>query len=158
MSEVRNSEDVKNVLNNYALPVASYRAKRKEPSTLMVNAYLGAGGSYYTADEDFRGTVMAPIGIEYSRNGFTNTYFTERGRMSYSFMLSILDVGNIVNYRIDEDDENREVKFEQILSPGFLFNIGLSRKYPLALGFGYLFNPNRLSLNLAFDLPLFRLR
>ena len=128
----------------------------------MVNAYVGGGGSLYFKDdiEDKitpELTLNAPVGIEHSRSVNSN-------KMSFSFFMPIIDLGNIINYRIDEikgnsstSADDRTIKIENVISPGIYAILGLSKRYPFSTGLGYQMNPHRLNFMLAFDLPLFKI-
>ncbi len=156
VSTANTAGDVERAFQKYALPVASYRIKRKERTSWMINAYLGAGPSYYKSEDDIEFTINAPIGLE-----FAKSFKSKRG--SWSLFLPLLDVGNVVNYRIDEikasgTGDDRSFKFENIVSPGAYVVFGLSKRFPFSWGIGYQTNPDRINTFLAFDLPLFRLK
>ena len=153
ISDAKSSEEVKSVIAKNALPVASYKIKRRRPSW-MVTAYMGFGANYYTNTnvDQFSLAVTAPVGIEYN-----SPIPIFRLTKSMSFMAVLFDVGNVVKYRtLGETDEN-SVDFESIFSPGFLFSVGLSNKLPLSLNLSYLTNSDRMNVGFAFDLPLFNL-
>ena len=162
VSTAKSAGDVKNAMSKYAMPVASYRLKRKSRSNWMVNAYVGGGGSLYFKDdiEDKitpELTLNAPVGIEHSWSVNSN-------KMSFSFFMPIIDLGNIINYRIDEikgnsstSADDRTIKIENVISPGIYAILGLSKRYPFSTGLGYQMNPHRLNFMLAFDLPLFKI-
>lgn len=151
VSTISTSEEAKNVIAKYTLPVASYKIKRNTHNTLMLNAYAGIGSFYY-----FHGTsrlrpgIFAPIGFEYS--------LSNKKRLgTWSLFASIIDVGNIIDYRLLGNDKESDnvINFEKIVSPGFFIIKSMHRKLPLSTGIGYQVNPNKVSVFIAFDLPLF---
>lgn len=145
VSTAKSPDDVKNVIAKYTLPVASYRIKYKNSNTIMINAYLGGGGVVYRND-NVKGAVMAPIGLEGS--------FKVIGR-SFSVFAGLLDLGNIINYRISTTDSTKNVvNFERIFSPSLFLRIGLNKSSPFSFIGGYQMNPGRFSLGLAVDMPL----
>lgn len=156
VSTATTAGDVEKALSKYSLPVASYRIKRTEPTSWMINAYTGAGGTVFVNEDSSRvkAVLSAPIGVEYSR---------KIKHMSLSIFGSLLDVGNIINYRINEDraanvEDDRSFKIENIVSPGLFIALGVSKRFPFSILAGYQFNPQRFTVTAAFDLPLFRLK
>lgn len=151
VSKAQSAEDIKKIIAKYALPVASYRIKSQSSSTVMINSYLGLGANVFKGGS-VKPMISAPIGIETSL-GIGKKYIS-----SLSLFISILDVGNIVSARLwkSEDELNKDaVRFENIVSPGAFLIYAPFKKLPLTLNTGYSFNPNRFSLSLNFDLPLF---
>lgn len=135
------------------MPVASYKVKRTTGITIMINAYGGAGATYYFT-ENMKPALLAPIGLEGS---FLLSPF-KKLRFTSSLLFSIIDIGNIVNYRLfDSRTDSNVVRFENIISPGIFTVIGLSKKWPIALIGGYQMNPQRISAGLVVDMPLFAL-
>ncbi len=159
VSTAKTAEDVKNALSKYALPVASYRIKRYEKNTWTINAYTGMGGSYFVQPDsnNLDAVLFAPIGLEYTPGSIK---IGKYNRTSISFFGSLLDVGNVINYRLDNEDNKEERVFtiEKIVSPGAFISIGLFSKVPLSIVAGYQWNPDRVTAALTFDLPLFRIR
>ncbi|MGB3463717.1 MAG: hypothetical protein WBA74_00530, partial [Cyclobacteriaceae bacterium] len=158
-STARTAGDVKKVFQKYALPVASYRIKRREPNQLMINAYVGGGVTKIERSSlNFQSepvwVLNAPVGLEYSNPMRIDSFY----KGSWSVFLPLLDVGNVINYRIEDPADDRDVQIEEILSPGIYVVFGLSNRFPFSLGVGYQGNPNRLGAFIAFDLPLFKLR
>lgn len=154
-STANTAGDVKKVFQKYALPVASYRLKRFGSNHLMINAYVGGGiAKYQNENGEFPRTtwvVNALVGPEFS---FANDYVFAK---SLSFFFPLIDVGNIINYQVKGFDDERDVQIEKIISPGGFVVFGISKRFPLSIGAGYQWNPNRLVSFIAFDLPLFKI-
>lgn len=153
IATAQNADEVKNVIAKYTLPVASYKVKRNNHRSIMLTAYPGLGGVYYYDILRLRPAIISPIGFE-----FTHYTGSKSGR-SFSLMLSIIDIGNVINYRLlgtAEGQTNSEdvVSFEGIFSPGLHLSYGMSEKYPLSLIAGYQYNPSRLTFGLVLDMPL----
>jgi hypothetical protein len=148
VSDATTAAEVKNVIAKYALPVASYRLKRSGNYTTMITAYPGFSGIGFIEDGKVRAGITAPIGVEVSMPLGKHS--------SFSIMASLLDIGNIIDYRLtsEEGAETDIVSFQRIFSPGILANIGLGQKLPLAITGGYMINPRRAVLGLTLDLPL----
>ena len=149
-SQAQSPSDVKKIIARYALPVASYKVKRTSSHTIMFNSYAGLGTTYYFQDRA-KPAITAPIGLEWSFRFFlSDTNFS-----TLSFMASLIDIGNIVNYRLfDRELEDDAVKFKNIISPGAFAVLGLSKRWPLAIIGGYQMNPKRVTAGLTVDMPL----
>ncbi len=157
------ADKVKNLISTYALPTASYRLKRENQFELNLNAFVGMGVGYFNSKPELITPVLsAPIGIDISFNPYQirKKNHGDSYSRNMSFFISVLDVGNIINYRINKADSalNEDVKFEQIFSPGFFLTWSPFRKLPLSFAIGYQTRPDRFASFLAFDLPIIRLR
>ncbi|MCC2599667.1 hypothetical protein [Sphingobacterium sp. FBM7-1] len=150
VSVAQNSSDVKNIIANYAMPPASYRTKRIHSRSMMLTAYAGIGANIYLKGEQkgSTGAIIAPTGLEY-------TMSLGRGQ-SLSVMGSVIDIGNVINYRLlgTQEDQEDVVQFERILSPGLHVSYGSFGKLPLAFNAGYQWNPGRFSAGVFLDMPL----
>ncbi|MTI41672.1 hypothetical protein [Fulvivirga lutimaris] len=152
VSEANSADDIKNLIHQHALPVASYRIKRDNiENNLMINAYFGGSAAYYTSDNDFSPVISAPIGIDWS-------FGTKKRKQSWSIFIPILDIGNVINYRFSEGESGDEIRFNQIISPGLMVSYGLSKRFPFSINAGGQINPKRLLLGIALDLPLLRIK
>lgn len=153
-ANARNSGEVQDIISRNALPVASYKLKRESEQSIMATAYVGVGLTYYHSDGEYlRASISAPVGFEYTFNSrLFNNY-----QSSISLMATIFDVGNVIDYRLKDDNEEEKFSLENIVSPGFIASVGFSHKLPLSLNVGYLFNPSRAIISLNFDLPLFHI-
>jgi len=144
LAEIKDKDDVKDILVKYTLPVASYRLKRGISGryTFMVNSYLGVSDNV----EQKELALWGPIGMEAS---YTFSKF-----ITGSLFFPILDVGNTI---ANNDLENEDIQFSKIVSPGAFFMLGIGKKIPLSVGFGYQSNPNRKLLVIGIDMPLLNL-
>ena len=97
--------------------------------------------------------LNAPVGLEYSYALKKSNFIT-----SLSLFAPIIDVGNVINYRIKGTTDSREIQIEEIISPGIYLVAGITRRFPFSVGVGYQANPGRLGAFVAFDLPLFKLK
>ncbi|MBD1433915.1 VWA domain-containing protein [Sphingobacterium sp. DN00404] len=152
VSVAQNSSDVKAIIANYAMPVASYKTKRNTSQSWMLTTYAGVGGVWYPSGggKNFIPVILAPTGFEYT--------WSVRGKKSLSAMVSIIDIGNIIQYRLsDSAADSTKINFNRIFSPGVHLSYGISSKLPLALTAGYQFNPQRVSVGVCLDLPLITL-
>lgn len=153
VSEAQDATAIKGIISKYTMPIASYKVKRISGKTLMINAYGGAGTTYYF-NNNIKPAFLAPIGLEMS----FKMPPIRRTSSTVSVLISFIDIGNIVNYRLfDSSDTENVVRFENVVSPGAYAIFGLSKKWPLALITGYQMNPQRISAGLAVDMPLFAL-
>jgi hypothetical protein len=155
VSEAQTPEAVKTILARYALPVASYRIKHQTSPNIMVNAYLGLGAGYFLKSREQKGEVFpvvsAPIGFDWS---FKRIF----GIKSVSLFSSIVDVGNVVSYKLwnkNNLNEDDVIRLDKIVSPGLFLAFSINKKLPLTINAGYSFNPSRISLSLNLDMPLF---
>lgn len=144
VSDAKNPDDIQKIIAKHTLPVASYKVKRKHVSSFMLTAYPGFGGTAYLKGDstDYALSITAPIGVEFTRGRF-------------SFMLPLFDIGNVIDYRFNSNQDNKSsVSFERIVSPGFIVSYGLSNNFPISINAGYQFNLERITIALALDLPL----
>lgn len=135
------SEEVQHIIEATVLPPGSYRAKRNSKFTVSVNSYLGAN-VLFSADEYDIGRFAnhagfyAPVGVEGS--------FSSSG-MDYSISLffSIVDLGAITRYRLNESDGRIDstIRLGSIISPGASFIIGLP-DMPISAGVSYSSQPS----------------
>ncbi|MES2109768.1 MAG: hypothetical protein V4577_13505, partial [Bacteroidota bacterium] len=130
----------------------SYKTKRNSHETFYLNAYAGAALTYYSGNAQFAPALFAPIGFEYAfgKSGDPKRY------QSWGFMLSVLEVGNIINYQLANNgaDQNDVTSLSRAFAPGLYVTYGMSNRHPLSLILGYQMNPARFNFGIAFDLPL----
>jgi antitoxin component HigA of HigAB toxin-antitoxin module len=161
ISTAQTADDVSNLISNYALPPASYRVKRQESFSIMLNAYVGAGGSYVHSDNtgstDPQFIISAPIGLDFAWDRFpTRNKYKSKKNLSWSLFIPIFDFGNII--ALDNfNDDNSEINFSRLVSPGAFITLSPLQKLPFTFGAGYQFNPNRFTITAAFDLPIYRI-
>lgn len=153
VASANTAEDVKNVIAKYTLPVGSYKTKRYSKQSIMITAYPGVGGAFYWSDTCGKLAVISPIGIEYTKS------IRPCGReKSFSILFSIIDIGNVINYRLlgstDGSTDSDIVSFNRIFSPGLHLSVGSTDKFPLSIIGGYQYNPSRITFGLTLDMPL----
>jgi hypothetical protein len=128
--------DMKNLLDDYALPIGSSSIKRSSTFNVSLNGYVGftAGAEWALADgQKQRKTdlgLTAPIGISVTGWG------------SLTGFVSLLDLGTLVNARLGNDvNYYSDLKLEQFFSPGagLYFNFP---KMPLTIGAQFSYIPN----------------
>lgn len=159
MTNVENSEEMKEVLAKHVASPSTFIKKRSSTVTLSVNSHPG----YYFSLEKFRDIPDAkykintgltlPIGFDFafgltkessrivkSLGGDNAT--KEFSGFSLGGFVQLIDLGAILNVRLDGDtnDLPDEVKWEQLFSPGFTLNLGL-KNTPVTIGLGYQLTP-----------------
>jgi hypothetical protein len=174
-SLVENSDEVKQLLNTYALPIGSSSLKRKGKSNISLNAYVGITGGYETVfgntnENSFNLGLTAPIGVAFSHRYKPGAFIS-----SGSIFVGLLDLGSLVNASFkDEVEIESDLSFQQFFVPtlGYFFNINNS---PFSIGASgsYHFDSrtfqnssireeglNAVRVNLSFlvDIPLFTLK
>lgn len=186
VANAKSSEEVKEVIENYALPVGSSRIKRESAFNVSINAYTGLFAGYESIQSvDFWTDsshlinsygIAAPVGVAVS---WGNRKCTPG--WSYSLFLSAIDVGAIASFRFRDDSVASvpTIQLKDILSPGLFFSLGLP-KCPLSVNLGAQMGPNlrtvnkkaedssgqndyankmywRISLSVVVDIPIFTL-
>lgn len=145
------SRDVKAALDNYALPVGSYRLKEKAKRSLTLNAFPGIALASETAlgngisEDGWAVSVTAPIGLAYSWNKMS-----ENNRNS--IFVSILDIGAAFSYRwgasaddMADDKFPQNLEWSHILAPGVHYVRGISGT-PVSLAAGVQYVPRLRSI------------
>lgn len=138
--------EIKGIINKYAAPVGSYRVKRESEFSVSLSSYPGLYGGWETtnrsgANESFVTGVTAPIGL--SLNWGNSIYGLKAKGHSFSLYASVIDIGAAFSYRWSNSEGEgfpEEIKWEQIISPGFhaVWGIGNS---PMALMIGGQYTP-----------------
>ncbi|HHH50541.1 MAG TPA: hypothetical protein ENK52_06150 [Saprospiraceae bacterium] len=167
--------DLKGIIENYALPVGSYRIKRHQATSIDLNAYPGLYTGYEFSQNSSNSAnfgVTAPIGFSFSwrssLEGATSA--------SHSIFLSAIDIGAPFSYRFVNDETAgfpANIKWEQIFSPGLFYIYGFNNS-PLVFSAGLQYTPSlrkvevnqittqqsvlRFGLSLSVDIPVFNLR
>ena len=181
-SESKDSGNVKKIIENYAMPVGSYRIKRSYSHSWDVSAFPGLYGGYEFGsgkkdgkhnEGSFSYGITAPVGISFSRKHCRHNPSSS----SSTFFLSVIDIGAPFSYRFSNDQAQGlpdEIKWEQIFSPGFFYIFGF-KNTPLSLSAGLQFTPLlrdieddnnvlqeknivRLSVGFLVDIPIFNLK
>lgn len=172
-SESKDSNNVKQIIENYAMPVGSYRIKRSYSHSWDVSAFPGLYGGYeIESSKSWSYGITAPVGISFSRKHTRE----EPSSSCSTFFLSVIDIGAPFSYRFSNDEAQglpEEIKWEQIFSPGFFYIFGFNNT-PLSLSAGIQFTPLlrdiedennvlqekniiRFSVGLMVDIPIFNL-
>jgi hypothetical protein len=167
--------DISELINNYALPVSSYRIKRSSTYSWDLSAYPGLYGGYeFGESKSFSFGITAPIGFSYSRKRKNSK--TNISSSSNSIFLSVIDIGAPISYRFENDEAEglpENIKLDQIFAPGIFYVYGFKNS-PLAVTAGFQFTPllrsikngsneldaknvARFQVGLSVDIPIFNL-
>lgn len=170
LAQIQKSEDMKKLLESYALPIGSSSIKRDSEWNVTLNGYVGLTGgkekAYGSLQNQARTNIglTAPIGVSLTYNRKLTGFF------------SVLDIGSMVNVRLNNDTSFYDgLKFEQFLAPGF----GLYYNFldiPISVGIHYNYIPSlrtikytegeavvtdenvsvsRFNFSILFDIPFF---
>ncbi|HEY1006899.1 MAG TPA: hypothetical protein VGD92_06950, partial [Sphingobacteriaceae bacterium] len=136
LASVSKAEDMEELLLAYSLPVGGSSIKRSSKWNISVNGYVGGTGgwetAYGSAARQTKGNIglSAPIGVSVTAN------------KRYTLFASFLDLGSIVNVRLNNDTTAYPgLRFEHFLSPG----LGMFWNWPnspVTLGVHYSYTPN----------------
>ena len=156
VAEADSSDEIKEAIEAIALPAGSSRIKRETAFNVSLNGYLGpfAGGEVlYELEDDkaaFSVGPFAPVGIGANFGIRPKRKNPTNGGKSFSIFLSVIDVGAIAAFRIDEQknassqNENvsdfPQIKLQNIIAPGLFGILGLG-KSPFSLGAGVQLGP-----------------
>lgn len=171
-SKLKDSENIELILNKYALPVSSYRIKRKKNYSIDLASYPGISGGYEFSDSNSGSFgITAPIGFSFSLKNNTK----KPSSTSSSLFLSIIDIGAPFSYRLTNDDAEglpENITLEQIFAPGLFYVYGFNNS-PFSLSFGAQYSPLlrkikvnnvlddqnifKLSISFVVDIPIFNL-
>jgi hypothetical protein len=92
-----NSEEMEKIIDEYALPSTSYRAKFRDAGNLTINSYLGAVGGMVVPAFAFNSYgAYAPLGVSLNFNWNCNCF------SSGTIFVGLLDFGSLVAYRIND--------------------------------------------------------
>lgn len=159
----KTSDELKDVLKKAIAPSGSYEAKRNSLSSITLTAYPGLIGGYETlanGKPNWQPNLgfTTPIGLEFmwgirgERKVNRAEYVTFKDKKtdkvkaltghSLGLMLSIIDIGAAVNYRLNEPDKElpSEINFAQVFSPGVAVHWGV-KNTPITIGAGYQYTP-----------------
>jgi hypothetical protein len=146
VASAKTADDVQKALETAATPVGGGLAKRGSGHrTFAINAFLGVqGGQEFTEAPDgsnkwgFHGGLFVPVGFDFSVGVCDG--------LSLGAFVSVIDVGAVTSLREETELANDqtiettpEVGFEQVLSPGAYFVLGVDR---FAFGAGVSMTPN----------------
>jgi hypothetical protein len=184
MLSAKNNQDMASVISTYAAPPNSFKIKRSTRASISLNSYIGTyvGGEFAPALKPVFG-LSAPIGLSFNWGFQRSTTIVDGSTFiganqeqkqltggSFSINLSVIDIGAVVSYRINNGDEGalpQSVNFGQFLAPGLSFSFGL-KNVPLCFAVGTELTPQlrnistssqaqpaiRIYGGLFYDLPL----
>ena len=172
------AEEMVTALENAALPAQSYRLKRNSHFSVTINSYAGifGGVEFLTNDavsDENSGlfAFAAPVGVAFNL-GFTSKKPTKFSKYpteiikdssgteilskegyfkgsSLSFFLSVIDVGAIVSFRLQNDEAAiGDIQFNNLFAPGFHIIYGI-RNSPISIGASVQYGPQlrRIEVN-----------
>lgn len=149
MIDARQSEQVKDLLDQIADEKGSSKTKRVNKTTVGLNAYLGAnigsetwsGGVLEKEDEFISLAPSMPFGFAFSR------VVGKKKPQSFSLYLSLIDLGGLFSYRLDSKAIGQStINFKNVFKPGFQVQWNLM-KSPFYIGAGAHFGPQYRTLN-----------
>ncbi len=175
--DAKSSAEIKEAIENAALPAGSSSYKKYQRATLSVSSYLG-GQLRLKHQKDPKRTwdqnlgVIAPVGLA------LNWGIGKYGAVS--IFAPLIDVGAIAEFRLKDNgtELTESIKLGNIFSPGGYLVYGFGGNIPLALGIGAQYGPGlfevkgasngsttnayqnpewRANVFLAIDMPLFNL-
>jgi hypothetical protein len=184
VAEAKNSQEVADAIEAFALPAGSSSIKRKSAFNVALNGYTGvlAGHEIHGPSPYFNSyAVWAPVGVtaSWGRINFGNWQ-----NHSISVFASIIDIGAVTAFRFTNEVKAAEdttkttpgtaslqkIRLKDIIAPGLAVSWGIA-KTPLSLTFGWQSAPflrkvtadanttldyraSRIYLTLAVDIPI----
>ena len=147
--KAENAEDAEAAIDAAVLPAGSSSIKKNTEWNISLNAYIGGyfGKSSNSTDQiDGNNStvgVTAPVGIAFSKG--LGHYNNGSPVGSLSLFATIIDVGAIAGYRLNDDSTalDQKVTLGDIFAPGgyLVYGIGLPFKgfayIPLSVGYGW---------------------
>lgn len=177
MADVLNantSDEVKAALRAAAVPPGSSRLKRELDFNLGINSYLGlaVGEEKLLNPTSSSKTTARTIGLTVPIGIAMSWKFSNLQRSSYTLFLSVLDIGAVTTYRLDDPMASAlpKLEFNNFLAPGasLFYNFN---KVPISMGVGWQLGPqtrkidplnpditsqaSRFLFSLNVDVPLF---
>jgi hypothetical protein len=151
LANAKTAEDVENALEAAALPVGSYTIKRKNHLTVGLNAWVGPSyarelllqprGNYGKQHASI--SLMAPVGLYFGWGPNASSFKRDQAKKgkwkpSAFVMLSILDMGALVNFRLQDTTASDipDLTIKNFLAPGVHVGINPFPKAPISIG-GY---------------------
>ncbi|MCU7494149.1 MAG: hypothetical protein HF314_07645 [Ignavibacteria bacterium] len=178
--QANNSDQVEEAIEAFTLPAGSSSIKRESAFNAALNAYAGFHIGYEhirQLSETFNLNSMglaAPIGVSFGW-GHNLLGFSTEASWSTSLYLSLLDLGAIASFRVNDDTTKSipAVQLKDILSPGLFLSLGIPSS-PVSFNLGFQMGPNlhevkatenkfrneiylRYSIGLCIDIPLLNL-
>jgi hypothetical protein len=180
VAQAKNSEQVEDAIEAFALPTGSARIKRETLFNVALNDYCGlfyGGENIKGLDNGYKSTygITAPIGISISWGKQYAVPFSSLknrdGNWSSTFFISIIDIGAITAFRFQDDvtESVPTIELKDIISPGIFYSFGIP-KSPLSVNLGYQIGPllrkvtstdnsyqnsySRISIAFVVDIPI----
>lgn len=177
VANAKNSDEVEDAIEAFALPAGSARIKRETDFSVSINSYCGlfyGGENIKGVDNGYKGTfgVTAPIGIAISAG--KTKFLSCKTHASHSLFFSLVDLGAVTAFRFKDDTTESVPKIElkDIISPGIFYSLGIAGT-PLSFNVGYQIGPllrtvketensysssySRISVALVVDIPIINL-
>jgi hypothetical protein len=158
LAQARNESDVRAAFEAVTAPAGSWQAKRnREAGRLSLTAFPGVviGSERVSGANDPGGVVAGltlPVGVEFQLLSQTKNRQTDAGCFagvcSASLFLQAVDLGSILNYRINPADDisaSPNMSMAQMISPGAHLSLGLGRS-PVNLLLGGQWTPGLRSV------------
>ncbi|MES2798051.1 MAG: hypothetical protein V4683_18935 [Bacteroidota bacterium] len=126
MAEAENSDEVNQILENFAAPVGSWRDKRSTKLNVAIDSYLGP--SYFMTRANKWG-LSTPLGVSFT---------FPLNKYQLSLMPSFIDIGPLTANRFGNEESSIEkIYLREILSPGIFISFNFGKNFPLTLNFGH---------------------
>jgi hypothetical protein len=150
IARAKTSDEVKSVIESFAMPVGSARIKRQSTFNVSLNGYCGL----YTGYEKIVGLdsvgkintygITAPLGIAASWG------LGKKCRSSVSMFLSVVDIGVVTSFRFKDSTTAQipTIQLKDIFSPGLFLSYGIPNS-PISLNFGAQAGPNLREVNVT---------
>lgn len=180
VTQAKNSQQVEEAIEAFALPTGSARIKRETEFNVALNAYCGlfyGGENIKGLDNGYKGTygITAPIGISINwgkQYAFPFSSLKKKeGHWASTLFISIVDIGAITAFRFQDDTTESvpTIELKDIISPGIFYSFGIP-KSPLSVNLGYQIGPllrkvtapentysnsySRISIAFVVDIPI----
>lgn len=145
VAEARSSREVATAIDLFALPPGSSRLKKQSAFSVSLNSYGGLAFGWENdvqqevndaLDEKEVVAISAPVGIDLN-------FGLKNDLGSLSFYTQLIDVGAIFAYRFSNQTSRiPEIKFQNIIAPGFYMIYGFGNNIPVSAGIGAQLGPN----------------
>ena len=164
LSDAEDADEVQAILKSVTLPSVSFGLKRQpDEYHVLLSSYLGVTISESESQQNnFFGTLMAPIGLEWSRGCESGSSFICPSKGSFSLMIAPIDLSYPINLELKEVEES--VELDDIYVLGIYAAWGL-KDLPITVGAGWQRgrslvtdsdeDEDRVLMFIAFDMPLF---
>lgn len=164
LATAKDAEEIAGILKNTALPVGSYRLKRKEGGYVFINSYVGFKyqNEIYKENKNKSSPsygLSGPIGVSFGICKY------------FGVFASIFDVGQYFTFTSNKDFEDfPAITLYNIFSPGIFLELNIPGLFLTAAG-GYAFGPwerttittglgsiaRGYQFNVKIDMPLYTL-